>query len=543
MNSIWNKNLELFKARFPQLHKMCLPQIEQAQKILEGLNPNFIGDKGGTALIDNCQIELLRARNGEISGKERGAALHSLYNPSREALNAVSQAEVASKGTGVFLGTGLGWQIIEFAKKYGEKKLVVIEPDVLHLFAAMCVLDWEAVFKHESLILAIGCPLESVLGLLEDTSKVNVGNTGVSDAFVFDIPAFTAHAAAYFNNVRSIIKRNQRKNEINAATLKKFGKLWVRNSMKNLLQMSRCEGIAGFENKAPLPFLILGAGPSLESIIPHLAELKKRMVVVCVETALATLLRHNFEPDFIMLFDPQFWAYRHIAGLHSPSSVLITEVSAYPAVFRFQCKKIMLCKSQFPVGQYFEEKLRLSLGDLGTGGSVASAAWNFAHFCGAKTVFTAGLDLSFPKNQTHIRGSSAEQTFHTIARRTCPVEKLTTGVLFGANASPAKNYLGESVTTDSRMKMFAWWFESRLVACPETKTYTLCPQAMKVPGIELAKIMSALELPEIQVEKEAFLSKNGTQPAAEEALTKIAKDFPSEDFLTQNEFLRECFSR
>ena len=524
MNSIWNKNLELFRARFPDLFSILKDGI------------------GGSSSLSSQLFTLVTAKNGSISAKEGAATLHSLYNPEREALNAVSSPQVSSKSTCVFYGFGLGYQVIEFCKKYPSKKLVLLEPDPARLFAALEVLDWSDVFAHQQLVLALGCPQESVLSLIEDSSRVNVGNTGVSDAYFFDIPAFTAHAAGYFSGVKEIIKRNQRKNEINAATLKKFGRLWVRNSMKNLEELTRCQGLSGFKGAGEaLPFLIVGAGPSLGGILPYLSELKIRMVIVCVETALHTLLKAGIEPDFILLMDPQFWAWRHIAGLKAPESILITEVSAYPSAFRFPCKKIMLCKSQFPVGQYFEERLGLDLGDLGTGGSVASAAWNFAHFCGAKRIFTAGLDLSFPAKETHIKGSSAEQTFHTLARRTLTVENFTAATLFSANASPAENYLGEKVTTDSRMKMFAWWFEARLAACPEVRNYTLCPQSMKIPGIDVYDWKEALSLPDISAQKEDFL-KMPMPPAADPRSFKAVRDtFPNSEFFESAPYLRDFF--
>ncbi len=170
---------------------------------------------------------------------------------------------------------------------------------------------------------------------------------------------------------------------------------------------------------------------------------------MCVETALHTLLRAGLQPDFVFLTDPQFWAYRHIAGLAAPESFLITELSAYPSVFRFKCRKILLCGSQFPVGQYFEKKLGLNPGDLGTGGSVASSAWNFARFCGAGEIYTAGMDFAFPNKQTHIKGSSAEQTYHTISSRLSAPDRFTAASLYSANATPGKDYNGEAVLTDS----------------------------------------------------------------------------------------------
>lgn len=498
---------------------------------------------------------LEKSKNGMITASEGGVRLHSAYNPEREAGGAVCRDEVYEKSAIVFYGFGLGYHVIECAKalqqRAGEKpRLVIIEPDVAHFFAAMSILDWTPVFSVEKLIIAVGAPAESVLPLLEDGSQVNIGETGVSDAYFFDIPAFTAHAAPYFDTIRSIVKRNQRKNEINAATLKKFGRLWCRNSLKNLTQYGKCGQVASLENKAfdekgeALPFLIIGAGPSLETILPYISDLQERCLTVCVETALKALLRKGVQPDFVILTDPQFWAYRHIAGLKAPESFFITEISAYPAVFRFQCRKLLLCASQFPLGQFIQKKLSLAPGDLGTGGSVASSAWNFARLCGAREIFTAGLDFAFPGKQTHIKGSSAEQTWHTLADRLKSPDKFTAGALYSANAVTGRDYAGSPVLTDSRMKMFAWWFEARLAACPETKTYTLDPRGLCTPGIATVEPAFLLRRPRIIQSKSNFLAAASTAHAdltqtqlAE--LEKLSAAFPREDFLNEYPFLRE----
>lgn len=531
MNSIWNNNLAAFKKRFPQL-----AQIINAPA--DGVDPAKIW-------------ELICAKSGEITAVENGIRLHSAYNPVREANTAVSQNEVSEKSATVFYGFGLGYHVIEWAKRYTNRKLILIEPDAYYFLASLSVLDWSSVFKLENLIIAVGCPPESVLQLLEDGSTVNVENSGVSDAYYFDIPAFQNHAKPYFDAVKSLIKRNQRKNEINAATLKKFGKLWCRNSKKNLPQLLYCSPINVLENKAydfvkktPLPFFIVGAGPSLEKVLPIIAEIKKRTIIVCVETALRALLRAGVQPDFIILTDPQFWAYRHIAGLMAPDSVLISEVSAYPSVFRFLCKKIMLCGSQFPIGQWFENKFNLNIGDLGTGGSVASAAWNFAHYCGADTIYTAGLDFSFPGKQTHIKGSSAEQTYHTVSNRLSTIDKFTAATIFSANAIMAKDYNGNPVITDSRMKMFSWWFEARLAACPQTKTYTICPEGLQTPGITPSTVEEILKLPEITDQKKEFIQlcmtcESVLDTKKEALLKKELNQFPNQDFLEKYSFLKE----
>ena len=536
MNSIWNKNYALFKGRFPQLAEM-LPAPENPEKLAESL------------------WETGHSKAGSLTASEGGIRLHSAYNPEREAAGAVAGAGLENKSTAVFYGFGLGYHVIEAARSFPQKKIVLIEPDGGHFFAALALLDWEDVFKVEKLVIAVGCPEEQILHLIEDTSQVGGLGTGglasggsgsIEDAVFFDIQPFTAHAEAYFENIRTIIKRNKRKNEINAATLKKFGRLWCRNSLANLMQMEKCLPVpeAAKAGAQDLPFLICGAGPSLEGILPLLAELSKKAVIVCVETALHALQRAGVQPDFILLTDPQFWAYRHIAGLSAPESFLITEVSAYPAVFRFPCRATLLCKSQFPIGSWFEEKLGIKTGDLGSGGSVASCAWNLSHLFGAKEVYTAGLDFAFPNGQTHIKGSSAEQTHHAISTRTAGAEKFTAAILHSANVQKAEDYEGKRVLTDSRMKMFAWWFEARLAACPETKTFSLCPQGLKIPGITPAGTDALLNKKDITEETAAFLDgiakeKPCLPPSQKTRFQELVKNFPDEDFLSRYAFLKD----
>lgn len=484
MNSIWNNNLKLFNSRFPDLFNILEESFQITSFNLETQLPSLL---------------IQTAKNGEVTASDNGKLLHSAYNPSREAHNSVFIPEVQEKSSIVFYGMGIGYHLVEAAKlilqNSNKKKLIVVEPNLEYFLASLQLIDWTEIFKVEKLVLAINCPAESVLPLIEDTTTINTTLQGVSDAFYFDIASFTQHNQQYFECVKTIISRNKHKNEINAATAKKFGKLWSNNCKKNAKYINQLEFINIYKNKfKDIPFVIVAAGPTLQKNLINLKKLydskktkNKEVIIVCVETALKILLKNKINPDFIILTDPQFWAYKHIAGAQAPESVLITELSTYPSVFRFNCKKIVLCASQFPNGKEIEQKAGFSteqIGDLGSGGSVASCCWNFAVFAGAKQIYLMGLDLSFPGGQTHIKGSSAEQTWHTKSNRLANSDKFTTELLHNANVSLGTNYNNAPVLTDSRMKMFAWWFESRLASLPQIKTYTFSKEGLKIPGIE-----------------------------------------------------------
>ena len=487
MNSIWNKNIQAFKTRFPAL-------AEFYKDIIQDININ--GEAKGAFSF----WKIIAAKNGNITAQIDKMLLHSSYNPEHEGQTTAEQLASKNKETVIFMGAGLGWQICSLARMINEsvnkktsvvcpvKKLVLIEPDPFHFFGALYYIDWSSVFEVGPLVIALGCPADSIIPLLEG-NNINTGNSGVSAAYVYAIPAFIQHARPYFDSVIALIERNRSKNDINAATYKKFEKLWIHNSLKNIPHIGECRTLNAFvreflQNSGGkiTNFILVAAGASLETLLPQMAEIKKRAVIVCVETALHALLRIGVEPDFIVITDPQYYAYKHIAGLESPSSVLVCPLSVYPSVFHFKCREIVLCSEMFPISGYFEKQLG-AFGDLGAGGSVASSAWNLCRLLGAKSIYFAGLDLSYTGKQTHIKGSSAEQNFHIKADRVGTLQKQSTASMFSAVPEKAKAYDGSTVLTDARMKMFAWWFESKIASCKDVKNYTLSAASMKIPGV------------------------------------------------------------
>lgn len=511
MNSIWNNNIQYFQERFPSLFEMFESYINEFNKYLQTTQEQ-------EKLYPFWQV--VKTKNDSFTVTQNGTRLHSAYNPQKEAETIIQNTDFSEAETCVFLGIGLGYTCIECAKKHPEKTLIIFEPDPYHFFSSLIFTDWADVFKCKNLILAISCTPEQGITLINQYEILKTK--------IFHVKAQTNHAEKYFETLETLIKRNINKEKINIATLEKFGKLWVKNTCKNLKKSFFAQGITQYKNCAKnLPFLILAAGPSLEDVLPHLKEIQNKAIIVCVDTALRFCIKHKVEPDFIVLTDPQYWAYKHIDGIKSPSSILITESAVYPSVFRFLCKKIICCKSNFPLEHYFDS-FRSDKGTLVAGGSVASTAWNFAQYAGSSEIYVAGLDLAFVNKQTHIKGSTFEQATHTTSKRILTAETSNMPILFSGNACYEKNYKNESVLTDQRMKMFAWWFESRLEQFPQVKTYTLSQNGLFIPGIEYTSIDKLLSKPQITKEKANFLSLEQKELPSEQDFQKAIKSFEQE---------------
>lgn len=473
MNSIWNENIALFKKRFPELQK----------KIRAEISPEII---------------LETAKNGSVTASENSVMLHSKYNPQKEAENLTAQFDGEKKDAAIFLGFGLGYAPVSFAKKNKNAAMILVEPDEKRFFSALNALDWTEIFLHEKLILAVGASAEDLAGIISSYRAEKI--------FVFKTKAQISHAEEFFSSVEKIISQNKSREEINENTLEKFSVLWLNNSCRNLDEMKNRGGVKKFASTScDIPFVILAAGPSLQNFKNVLPEIKKRAILICVDTALHFCLRENVEPDFIILSDPQFYCSMHLQFLSSPSSILVTEIGVYPSVFRFCCKEKILFSSLFPIGKFFESRTEKK-GSLAAGGSVATTAWDFARLCGAKEIFFGGMDLGFPKKQTHIRGSRFEEKCHAESFRLKNAETENAFSLFCADAFFAEDYDGKKILTDKRMALFSWWFETQCgkAKADGCKTFSLTWESMKIKNVEKFPLEEFLKKDEMEIQKKIF---------------------------------------
>lgn len=518
MNSIWNKNLALFEKRFPALASQLKIKNEEL-RIDEGVPlrvglaiPNAsIGSEPKQAEADfsleilPSKLKIPGANDFYPTARENGKFLHSSYNPIREAEQAARTIHNSLKDIygAAFFSCGLGYEVLAYARLFPSDTIIVVESDARYFFTALSVLDWSDFFNAKNIVLLLETQPDQVISLIEKCG-------GFNHIKIYENTAQIQHAKNYFSTLDSLVERNKQKSKINSSTLEKFSSLWLKNSCRNLHFLAEKDGVKIYENhlNPKIPALILAAGPTLQEILPHLKELQKRAVIIAVDTALRACLNSNIQPDFVILCDPQYYAFRHIAGLHSPKSVLITESAAYPAVFRFDCRKIVMCSSMFPLGKFVESKLG-SKGNLSAGGSVSTTAWDFARLIGAKKIVFSGLDLGYPDLETHIRGSTFEEKIHAVSNRLNPAEKSGIASLFAAGTQKSLDYNGNEILTDAKMKMFAWWFESKQEEFKaQIQSYSLSPKSLKIPGFKVLDVNELLSLPDFTNEKFEFFEKS-----------------------------------
>ena len=114
----------------------------------------------------------------------------------------------------MFLGFGLGYAPVSFAKKNPDSAIILIEPDCCRFFSALNSLDWSPVFNHKKLILVLNADEEETASVI---SRLKPDETKI-----FKTKAQTAHNESYFLAAEKALIQNSKKEEINTNTLEKF---------------------------------------------------------------------------------------------------------------------------------------------------------------------------------------------------------------------------------------------------------------------------------------------------------------------------------
>jgi hypothetical protein len=283
--------------------------------------------------------------------------------------------------------------------------------------------------------------------------------------------------------------------DINRNTLQRFGRLWVRNLCRNLPRLVDGRGVGELRGSFDgVPTLLLAAGPTLDQVLPILPELAKRLLVVAVDTAVGPALRAGVEPDFAVVVDPQYWNARHLDRLAPSASILVSEASAHPRVFRPFEGPVFFCSSVFPLGRAFESAAG-SFGSLGAGGSVSTTAWDLARSLGSDRIYAAGLDLGFPAGRTHCRSSFFEHLALVRGTRVRPAEQVVFRYTWSANPTRVAANDGTSLLSDRRMEVYRSWFASQLALPDAPPTSAATRGGARVDGMGFADIADLLDLP------------------------------------------------
>jgi hypothetical protein len=477
--SFWEKNSAILSKQYPLLLEELLREPDSPPEV---------------------QIET--GTMGCPALKIRGIYVHSPRDPEREgrrlAENIEDSSPIADNEKNVpivILGFGLGYAAQAAAELWPQRPLIVVEKYRSLLRLAFENRNLRPLLTRNNVAFVLdGEEVASALSLFEDHSG------GKTAPALIRNRALTGLDEEWYSAVDRRIRTWAMRDDVNMATLKRFGKRWVCNFSRNINTIRDMPGISRLSGLAgSIPVFLAAAGPGLDQIGALLPEISQRCIVVAVDTSFRFLLKHGVSPDFVVIVDPQFWNSRHLDRCSAGNSRLVAESAVYPPVLRLPFKEKYLCSSLFPLGKFIEMRVDPK-GELGAGGSVATSAWDFARVLGAQEVWIAGLDLAFPDSKTHFKGAAFEEKSHAESGLLNPAETWLFRTLQNGLPFWAATASGGKVLTDRRLSLYAAWFENRFRQFPVIRNYSFSAGGLNIVGLESATAGSLLAKPDRRAE-------------------------------------------
>lgn len=442
--------------------------------LLKNKNDNF-----------DISLELIETKSKKYSAKVfkngKSIFLHSAYNPEKEAnalINEIKKETEKDLDLVFIFGIGAGY-LINALKKLNIN-IAVIEPSIKFFNLLIDNFKLDKILEDNITFFIGGDDIEDI------EKFISLTNTKKVKFFITRSYAtlFNEEALFYQSKVLSIVD----KKIININTISRFDKLWAYNIASNAAKISTHYGVNKFFDKYKnIPAIIVSAGPSLEKNIRKLKEIKNKTLIIAVDTAIKPLFSHNISPHFIITIDPQKKNSKYFRNVNFKESVLIAESSVDKEAIDSFNGAIYFINSIFPLAKYFMEELG-DRGDITTGGSVSTAAYDFAIRIGANPIIMVGLDLSFPNYQTHIKGSYHEENFFTEIYKLDSYDSRIYKVLIAGNLREEKNIYNEKVWTDSRFDMYKNWYEEQCLKYKKNKFYNATEGGIIINGMENIKL-------------------------------------------------------
>jgi hypothetical protein len=257
----------------------------------------------------------------------------------------------------------------------------------------------------------------------------------------------------------------------NAMTLTKLGRRYIRNALRNLPLIPRCNSLEQLDFGGD-PALVLGAGPSLDHFLdglqarfgkPHGGPLllpgERPFRIICVDTCLTALKERGITPDLAVILECQHWNLDDFAGLSGWDVPAAFDFSALPRSGTVLSGGLFLFFTPWTTLKIFERLAAAGLlpPRLPALGSVGLSAAAIARRLTRGPIITAGLDFSFTPDSYHARSTPGHKS--KLRRQTRFTGILNADAAFGGAVFRAVSKTGGVVFSTPAMRNYRDLFE------------------------------------------------------------------------------------
>ncbi|HVP17686.1 MAG TPA: 6-hydroxymethylpterin diphosphokinase MptE-like protein [Spirochaetia bacterium] len=426
-------------------------------------------------------VEVFTSRSGVPSIRIAGVAIHSPYDPVREARRFVDTALGTGRpSTVVILGEGLG---------YLSGCIATLHPGarVLRVCYSRELFDQAAIFSAESWApdfrtLDVWHP--GLNAGLDEFLLDRIGELDVEGLRVLEWPPSAKLFPQQSRAANEAVQRVLRELSGSIVTTMAVGKLWLRNCVSNFLFLDGC--LQGAPCSVERAVVIAASGPSLEESAPVLREMRDAIDLWALPSSLLFLQQARLEPDLIVMTDPGFYAVNHLH--HAvPTCPVVMPLSAARGLWRLPAGGTNAgAPLPFLIAQpgLLEGELLKALEHpapwIAPHGTVAATAMDLARAATRGPIIFAGLDLCTNDVISHARPNEFETFFQVQISRTSPFDSLL--YQWSADRNAARIPGGRNARAPLSLQTYASWLGASRSGEP-ARVFRLFPSVVDLPGM------------------------------------------------------------
>lgn len=350
------------------------------------------------------EIESVKAKDGDLILKaisqSKEYRLNSNYHPKEEARRWLQQYNFLNQMLVITL-FGLGNGI--FAKAIAEKlkdsdKLLIYEPSsnifqhVLYHYDLTSLIESEKVLIYVEGINAQTFDLELKKSLNVSNYKNQINCCHPQYGNIFQ-EAYKKHL--------NLIKESNLYMVRNINTEIYFSKIFIENILKNIEFLKDSISLNDLKKIVPttIPAIVIAAGPSVETNINYIKQMKGKAILFAVDRILDYLLECGVEPDFVITIDPKkdVKYFTHRTDVKVP--LICYMESNYEILKVHSGKKIICSKNKFT--DEFYKLNNKPVPYVIPSGSVALVAFSVCIELGFHQIILVGQDLAYDGEKSH----------------------------------------------------------------------------------------------------------------------------------------------
>ncbi|MCX8130336.1 MAG: DUF115 domain-containing protein [Clostridia bacterium] len=427
--------------------------FERNMKLLEKHQP-FVFNKINAYLNGhykplNSKIErILLANHGDIiinmlvisDGNEYLICDHN--DPINQAYSWIDKYIDPSNKADIVFGLGFGYHIEVLLASFKNRKVILVEPNIELFCQIIKVRNMESIIEKTEIYVddSMDTILQRLNVMFWDTEK---GGIQCQPLEVYGDIFWQQ-----WDELRSRFVKQVENFNVDIATKRFYGGLWVHNNIKNLKKIYGAANAAELIGKfTGVPGILVSAGPSLEKNIHLLKDLRDKCVIMAAGTSVNILENKGIVPHFMVGIDAtESEAEIHRQVKSKEICFIYSNQIAEGSLDSYAGPKLLMNYSADIYTDNFLKITGVKANMFISGPSVSNTCFDLLYKMGCNPIILVGQDLAFT-NEKLYAGDEAD-----------PVLK-NKEELMKQGYSTSKDIYGKEILTRSDFVTMKNWFE------------------------------------------------------------------------------------